>query len=209
LVSKVHTKKELKLIFKSIETFISKKWDKHIMVRETAGKYVKSIVYGGLDGIITTFAIVAAVAGANLSATIVLILGFANMFADGVSMASGDYLSTHAQEDYDKANNKKVKKGESPLKNAVATFFSFIGFGFIPLIAYLIAPTNEFLTKYVFTVASILTLITFGILGWLKATVTNKHYAKGISQTIIVGGTAALIAYGIGWFISTIVGVSV
>ena len=61
------------------------------------GRYLKSVVYGGLDGIITTFAVVAGVAGASLDAAIVLILGFANLIADGLSMAIGDFLSTKAE----------------------------------------------------------------------------------------------------------------
>lgn len=64
------------------------------------GRYLKSWVYGGLDGIITTFAIVAGVAGAALSVNIILILGFANLIADGISMAIGDYLSTKAEREY-------------------------------------------------------------------------------------------------------------
>jgi hypothetical protein len=51
------------------------------------GKKLKDYIYGGLDGIITTFAIVSGVAGANLSSSVVLILGFANLLADGLSMA--------------------------------------------------------------------------------------------------------------------------
>jgi VIT1/CCC1 family predicted Fe2+/Mn2+ transporter len=64
------------------------------------GKYIKSVVYGGLDGIVTTFAVVAGVNGASLSAGIVLILGFANLLADGLSMAIGDYLSTKSEQEY-------------------------------------------------------------------------------------------------------------
>ncbi|MHA1713754.1 MAG: VIT1/CCC1 transporter family protein [Candidatus Ranarchaeia archaeon] len=50
------------------------------------GRYIKSIIYGGLDGIITTFAVVAGVTGAALSAVVVLILGISNLVADGISM---------------------------------------------------------------------------------------------------------------------------
>lgn len=71
------------------------------------GKYIKSVVYGGLDGIITTFAVVAGVAGASLSTAIVLILGFANLIADGISMAIGDFLSTKAEQEYHKAERKR------------------------------------------------------------------------------------------------------
>jgi hypothetical protein len=56
------------------------------------GKHIKDFIYGGLDGLITTFSVVAGVAGAQLSPSVVLILGFANLLADGVSMAVGNYL---------------------------------------------------------------------------------------------------------------------
>ena len=72
-----------------------------------SGKYIKSFVYGGLDGVITTFAVVAGVAGASLAAKIVLILGFANLVADGISMAIGDYLSTRAENDYNRAERER------------------------------------------------------------------------------------------------------
>ena len=71
------------------------------------GQYVKSVVYGGLDGIITTFAIVAGVSGASLSAGVVLILGFANLIADGFSMGVGDYLSSKSELEYNKAERER------------------------------------------------------------------------------------------------------
>ena len=46
-------------------------------------KYLKEIVYGANDGIVTTFAVIAGVAGADLSTSVILIIGFANIFADG------------------------------------------------------------------------------------------------------------------------------
>ncbi len=64
------------------------------------GSFIRSAVYGGLDGIITTFAIVSGVAGAQLNAGIILILGFSNLIADGISMAVGDYLSTKSEQEY-------------------------------------------------------------------------------------------------------------
>ncbi len=64
------------------------------------GSYIRDIVYGANDGIITTFAVVAGVAGANLSSNIVLILGFANLLADGLAMAIGNYLGTKSEHEY-------------------------------------------------------------------------------------------------------------
>jgi VIT1/CCC1 family predicted Fe2+/Mn2+ transporter len=71
------------------------------------GSYVRSAVYGGLDGIITTFAVVSGVAGAQLSAGIVLILGFANLIADGISMGIGDYLSTKSEQEYQASERER------------------------------------------------------------------------------------------------------
>nr|WP_246819053.1 VIT1/CCC1 transporter family protein [Aerococcus sp. HMSC10H05] len=62
--------------------------------------YVKSMVYGGLDGIITTFAVVAGVTGGSLDFQIVIVLGFSNLLADGLSMAVGDYLSSKSENEF-------------------------------------------------------------------------------------------------------------
>jgi len=61
--------------------------------------YLKEWVYGGIDGVVTTFAIVAAVIGAQLSPMVVLILGLANLVGDGFSMAAGAFSSTKAEGD--------------------------------------------------------------------------------------------------------------
>lgn len=59
--------------------------------------YLGDFVYGAIDGAVTTFAVVAGVKGANLSANIVIILGIANLVADGFSMAVSNYLGTRAE----------------------------------------------------------------------------------------------------------------
>lgn len=63
-------------------------------------QYIGDLVYGGLDGIVTTFAVVSGVAGAQLGSHVVLILGLANLFADGFSMATGAYLSSKSEQEY-------------------------------------------------------------------------------------------------------------
>jgi VIT1/CCC1 family predicted Fe2+/Mn2+ transporter len=66
--------------------------------------YITEFVYGGIDGAVTTFAVVAGAAGAGLETTTTLILGFANLIADGFSMAVGAYLSSKTDEEtYDRA----------------------------------------------------------------------------------------------------------
>ena len=66
----------------------------------TTGQYLGEFVYGAIDGTVTTFAVVSGAAGASLSPGIVVILGFANLLADGFSMASGNFLSERTQKDY-------------------------------------------------------------------------------------------------------------
>jgi len=72
-----------------------------------ASEYLESIVFGGLDGIITTFAVVAAAAASNLSYGTILIIGFANLIGDAIGMAIGDYLSTVAEDDHEKSERKR------------------------------------------------------------------------------------------------------
>jgi VIT1/CCC1 family predicted Fe2+/Mn2+ transporter len=60
--------------------------------------YLRDFVYGAIDGAVTTLAVVSGVAGAQLSTGIVVILGMANLIADGFSMAASNYLGTRAEE---------------------------------------------------------------------------------------------------------------
>ena len=61
--------------------------------------YLRDWVYGGIDGTVTTFAIVAGVVGAHLLPRIILILGGANLLADGFAMAAGNYLATRSEQE--------------------------------------------------------------------------------------------------------------
>ena len=61
--------------------------------------YLGEFVYGGIDGAVTTFAVVAGAVGAGLDSTVIIILGFANLFADGFAMSVGAYLSAKSERD--------------------------------------------------------------------------------------------------------------
>ena len=79
-----------------------------------SAQYVGDIIYGGLDGIITTFAIVSGVAGAQLESGIILVLGLANLIADGFSMAAGAYLSLKSEQAYyDKEKERELWEVEN------------------------------------------------------------------------------------------------
>lgn len=59
--------------------------------------YLRDWIYGGVDGLVTTFAVVSGVVGAQLSPWIILVMGFANLLADGFSMAASNFLGTKAE----------------------------------------------------------------------------------------------------------------
>ena len=64
---------------------------------QSEGGFIKSVVFGGLDGILTTFAIVSGATGGGFATTVVLVLGFSSKIADGFAMGLGDALSTRAE----------------------------------------------------------------------------------------------------------------
>jgi vacuolar iron transporter family protein len=75
--------------------------------------YLRDWVYGGIDGTVTTFAVVAGVVGAELSTKALLILGAANLFADGFSMAAANYSGTKAEiEEYEQVRRMEERHVE-------------------------------------------------------------------------------------------------
>lgn len=73
--------------------------------------YLRDFIYGAVDGTVTTFAVVAGVVGASLDAGIVVILGTANLLADGFSMAVSNYLGTQAErQQYEKARREEERE---------------------------------------------------------------------------------------------------
>jgi VIT1/CCC1 family predicted Fe2+/Mn2+ transporter len=71
---------------------------------------IEDFVYGALDGSVTTFAVVAGVVGASLPPSVILIMGFANLFADGFAMAVGNYISSKSRIEYVESERKREEK---------------------------------------------------------------------------------------------------
>jgi len=165
-------------------------------------RYLPEFVYGGMDGSITTFAIVAGAIGASLSSIVVIIMGFANLFADGFSMAVANYVSTKSRNELDGKNRKNEKK------TAFATFFAFLLVGLIPLISFVLAAStqNSLLIANQFKYSIILTGLAFIIVGWFRGEVTGRPKAKAALETFTIGAAASLIAFAVGWFLKGIIG---
>lgn len=69
-------------------------------MHQTEGGYLKPLIFGGLDGILTSFAIVAGAAGGSMPVPVVLVLGFSNIFADALAMGVGEFLSSKAENEW-------------------------------------------------------------------------------------------------------------
>jgi VIT1/CCC1 family predicted Fe2+/Mn2+ transporter len=225
---------------------------------KTLQKYLGEFVYGGIDGCVTTFAVVSGAVGANLETSVILILGFANLFADGFSMSVGAFLSEKSKkrlyqkhknaEEFEVRHNPKegvqeirdlyAKKGfEGDLLNQIvekittqdelwvnemmtgelelqkeeksssmvgsATFISFLLVGVIPLMVYVF---DFFVSSSLplFFLSSLFAGIGFLIVGFLKAFVTEENRIKSMIETLFLGGSAAAIAYYLGFFLEKI-----
>lgn len=223
---------------------------------------LKALVYGANDGIITTFAVVAGVAGAQLSPAIVLILGIANMLADGLSMGISDYLGERSerrhlqhqyqveqwevrhlpQEERDELteffhDNGVSRSDAAQLVNTitkypklwttlgfvdemgvlpdfdsglwqtgVVTFFSFITFGTLPLLPYILGalglsiPTSD---QFLWSILA--TAGTLFAVGSARTLITRGAWWKNGIEMLSIGAIAAIAAYVVGAVIEKMV----
>lgn len=170
-------------------------------------KYLWEFVYGGIDWVITTFAVVAWATGGWLSIKVILILWFANLIADGVSMSVGNYLSTKAEyARYQKEHGKQKTDYVPPLYTALATLISFIVVGLVPLLIYVLdAIWLDFEPNTLFIWASVLTGIAFALIGIAKHKVAEVPLVQSIFETLGLGAVAAFLAYYIGVFLEKII----
>ena len=170
-------------------------------------KYLPEFVYGGIDGIITTFAVVAGAVGASIGSGIILILGFANLFADGFSMAISNYLSRKSQKEL-RQRHKHIPmiKSKSPKKSAIATFVAFVIVGFIPLLSFVLAIFIPSIDNNKFLYSIILTAIAFLFVGGMKGHIVEKPIMKSALETLLIGGIAATLAFIVGFLLRGLAG---
>jgi VIT1/CCC1 family predicted Fe2+/Mn2+ transporter len=158
----------------------------------TARHYIRDIVYGANDGLITTFAVVGGVAGGALSPVAVIVIGAANLAADGVSMGAGNLLAIRADERAREAADLPELEA-FPWKHGLATTVAFIVAGIIPLVPYLIPGVERGLLW-----SSVLTFAALFGLGASRALVTVDRWWRAGLETLGLGAVVALAAYGAG-----------
>jgi vacuolar iron transporter family protein len=214
---------------------------------------LRDFIYGAVDGTVTTFAIVAGVAGAQLSAGFVVVLGLANLLADGLSMAVSNFSATRAElqeqdvarsreeheirvdpegereevrqifalkgfEDPDLERvvdvitaNREVwiqtmlaeeygygREARQPLRAAVITFLSFVAIGLLPLVTFIVEVIAPGVVPSPFLTAAVLAGVAFFGSGAMKSLFVEQPWWRAGLETLLMGGAAATIAYGIG-----------
>ena len=160
---------------------------------QIARHYIRELIYGANDGIITTFAVVAGVAGGGLSLRVVLIIGAANLFADGLSMAAGNYLSIRSHESVLEAQDLPEEES-SPVRHAIATFVAFVVAGTVPLVPYMLTAVrgDRFLLSLAFT------MIAMVGVGASRALIANVRWWRAGVEMFSLGAVVALVAYASG-----------
>ncbi len=160
--------------------------------------YLGEFVYGGIDGAVTTFAVVAGATGARFDTKIILVLGFANLIADGFSMSVGSYLSTKSEVELAAKKGKKIDEEPSPIINGLSTYVSFILVGIVPLSVYTIDLIFGLDLQNMFFWTSILTALAFIGIGVLKSRVAHTPRLRSVLETLVLGVIAAGFAYVLG-----------
>lgn len=164
-------------------------------------KYLPEFVYGSVDGVITTVAIITGAIGIGLSSSVIFMLGFASVLADGFSMGSSKYLSSISHNQLTRTEGIETNPG----KKGFATFFSFVFLGFTPLIPFLV---SVFIPSFVgvdIILSLGLSLFSFIFIGCIGARLTNTSRIKNIIRTIVVGSIAASISFIIGFVLNSII----
>ncbi len=157
--------------------------------------YVRDIVYAANDGIVTTFAVVAGVQGAKLSPWIVLALGFANLAADGLSMAAGNYLGIKSERATELGNDyaERVETLHAA-KHAAVTWGFFTLAGMAPLIPYLLF--GQIASP--FPAAVVCAALSLFTVGAIRTKVTGRLWWQSGLEMLLVGAFAGFVAFASG-----------
>jgi len=216
--------------------------------------YLRDWIYGGIDGSVTTFAVVTGVVGAHLAPVVIVIIGFANLVGDGFSMAASNFLGTKSEHDdishlatiehrhveldpegereevrqifagkgFAGADLERVvelitsdrerwvrtmlteeyglpQSARSPWLAAITTLSAFVICGLAPLIPFLLHVDNPV------TVSIMVTGAVFFAIGSVKSRWSTVSWWRSGLSTLMVGGIAASLSYGVGVVLKNLV----
>lgn len=224
------------------------------------GTYLADIIFGANDGIVTTFAVVAGAVGADLPTVVIIVLGLANLLADGASMGLGNYLGKKSEQRFIAKQRQKegweidhlalIERDEvrqlyrhkgfsgrlldqvvtvitrdrqvwlntmmreelgliekpdgAPSRHGWATFAAFVLAGLLPLVPFIF----HLSLALAFPAAITITFVTLFIIGSSRSQVSAQRWWAAGGEMLVVGGIAALLAYGTGTVLRAVFGIS-
>lgn len=221
------------------------------LLEKNHGGYIRDAMLGAIDGGITSFVVVAGAVGAGFSSIVVIILGCANLLADGFSMAASNFIGIRSEkEKAEQAHREEqlhidlIPDGQreelrqifaskglegrtldevveiiaanrelwaqtvvqelfgmqpvdagKPLRAGAATFVAFVVIGAIPLLPFIVPGLAA---DQAFAASAVVTSLAFFAVGFAKGRLLDSPAVRSGFETLMIGGGAAVMAYGIG-----------
>jgi VIT1/CCC1 family predicted Fe2+/Mn2+ transporter len=160
-------------------------------------RYLKDIVYGANDGIVTTLVVIASVTGASMSSTAVLVLGIANLIADGFSMGTSNVLSVRST-----LTAETRPPFAAASRNGMATFAAFVLAGLFPLATYMLPLGGNNIR---FPAACLIAAVALFGVGACRSLFSDRPWLVAGLEMLLLGAIASAVAYGIGFTAAALV----
>lgn len=155
------------------------------------GHYLRDIVYGASDGVVTTTAVIAGTAGASFEARVGIVLGLANLAADGLSMGASNYLGLKSELEQTGASVGL----EQPWRHGATTTLAFVLAGAVPLLSYLASSWSR---QAQLMLALLLAGAVLTVVGAARARFVERTALSCALEMLAVAGGASGVAYLLG-----------
>lgn len=144
--------------------------------------FLRPTLLGAIDGLITSFVIIAGGIAGDVAKSSVLIIALSSLVADGLSMGVSESISSRSQDalTYDLA----FKKG-------LVCFASFVLFGIVPIFVYFVT-ASAIVSQIAISLTFVLMLV---IAGWIRAALAREKYLLAIIEVVVLGVSAGAVAY--------------
>lgn len=155
--------------------------------------YVRSVVFGVEDSLVSTVALLSGIAAAGVPSSSLFLTGIVLILVEAFSMATGSFLSERSAEEY-------TSRKEAPMKQfvfgGVLMFFSYVLSGLIPLMPYLF-----FEIRYAFALSIVLSFAGLFVLGVLSAEIFKAHVLRSGVRMFLIGGAAVVLGTFVGFLL--------
>lgn len=155
---------------------------------------LRASILGGVDGVITSFAVVAGASAGGLGKDAVWVVGASSVLADGLSMGVSEFLSSSAEQARGVASSTA---SPSPTILGLACFASFVVCGAVPVLLFLA-------TQGAVLACACFSLVELMLLGVARTQFTKEALWRGVLQTSLLGAAAGGVAYGVGAWIRVV-----